>query len=220
MKFLARFYGSSVGRKWLLAGSGLALAGFLVVHLSGNAFLYADRTGAAFDAYEHSLSGAAWLPFAELALGGLFLAHIVLALTLAARNAAARPVEYSVRGRAQRRTLGSTTMVYTGIVLLGFLVVHLCDFRIGRAFRTDGASLSTQVAERLASPLGAAIYLGGTLVLGLHLSHGVRSTLQSLGVSHPNVNPWLTRAAWAFVLVVTLGFLSFPIYFLVRSSGS
>lgn len=219
MKFLVRFYATSVGRKWLLALSGLALAGFLVVHLVGNAFLYADRTGAAFDAYERTLSGAAWLPVAELALGGLFVFHIAFALVLAARNAAARPVGYAVRGPRQRRTLGSVTMVYTGLVLLGFVIVHLCDFRIGRWFRTDGASLSAQVAERLGSPLGAALYCGGALVLGVHLSHGVRSTLQSLGVSHPNLNPWIVRAAWAFVAIVTLGFLSFPIYFLVQSSG-
>ena len=217
MKLLARFLGSSVGRKWLLGASGLALAGFLVVHLAGNAFLY--QGGAAFDAYEQSLSGAAWLPLAELGLGGLFAFHIVLALVLAQRNAAARPVAYEVRARGRKRTLGSTTMVYTGLVLLGFLVVHLCDFRIGRWFRTDGTSLSAQVAERLGSPLGAALYLGGAAVLGLHLSHGVRSTFQSLGASHPNLNPWLVRAAWAFVVLVTLGFASFPVYFLVMGGA-
>jgi succinate dehydrogenase / fumarate reductase cytochrome b subunit len=215
MKLLARFLGTSVGRKWLLGASGLALAGFLVVHLAGNAFLYKGRDGAAFDAYEQALSGAAWVPLAELALAGLFVFHIGLALVLAQRNAASRPVAYEVRARGRKRTIGSTTMVYTGLLLLGFLVVHLCDFRIGRFFRTDGASLSAQVAERLGSPLGAVIYLGGALVLGLHLSHGVRSTFQSLGASHPNLNPWIVRAAWAFVVLVTLGFASFPVYYLV-----
>ncbi|MBI5365201.1 MAG: succinate dehydrogenase cytochrome b subunit [Planctomycetes bacterium] len=218
-KLLSRLTGSSLGKKFVMGLTGLMLVGFLFVHLGGNGLLYADRDGRAFDHYEQAMSANPAILLAEIGLAALFAAHIVFALRVTMANHVAKGEGYRRATPARTRTLGSSTMIYTGLVLLGFLIVHILDFRVGKLLRDDGYSMTAMVAERLASPVGAVVYLLGVSALLLHLSHGARSLFQSLGIGHPNLDPWLVRLGWTITLVLGLGFLSFPIYFLVQGAA-
>ena len=219
IKLLSRLTGSSLGKKFVMGLSGLALGGFLFVHLAGHSLLYADKDGRAFDHYEQTMTANPIIPLAEVALAALFAVHVVFALRVTAQNRAAKGDAYRGGAKGRAKTPGSTTMIYTGLLILGFLVIHILDFRIGKLLRSEGYSMAGMVAEKLANPIWAGLYVLALLALALHLSHGVRSAFQSLGVSHPNLNPWLVRLGWVVTLVLGLGFLSFPIYFLAQGAS-
>jgi len=220
MTWLRRTLDSSLGKKFLVAATGIALVGFLVVHLSGNLTLYADKTGQSFDAYAHALDSNPLLPIAEVFLGLLFVAHIVFALRSNVRNREARSQGYAVRASLGKKNLSSVSMVVTGLVVLVFLLIHLYDFRIGRLTMSEGVSLASLVRARLATPLGAGVYLLGVGALAIHLRHAFRSAFQSLGVSHPKLDPVLEKLTWAVAVIFGLGFASFPIYFLATRGAA
>jgi succinate dehydrogenase cytochrome b subunit len=205
------FLRSSIGEKSLMALTGLALVGFLIVHLAGNLTLFADEEGAAFDRYAKGLEDSPLLLVAELGLALLFLAHIALALRTSFENREARSERYAIRTSLGKRTLASSSMLVTGVVILVFLVIHLLDFRL-RERAPDG--LAAMVVRRLSTPLGAGIYLLGVAAVGLHLSHAVRSALQSLGLNHSRYNLLMTRGGLALALILFAGFASFPIVLL------
>lgn len=211
--WLQKLLGSSLGKKLVMALTGLLLLGFLLAHLAGNLLLYADQDGKAFDGYEHALSSNALLPLAELGLGALFLVHIVQALRVSAENRGARKSGYALDPGHGGRTLGSSTMLITGGVVLVFLVLHLIDFRVGKLSQEE-YSMAGMVRSKLGTPLGAGVYLLGMVALGIHLSHGFQSALQTLGVSHPRYTPLARRLCVALAILIALGFASFPIFFL------
>ena len=214
MSWLRRTFESSLGKKYLVAATGIALVGFLVVHLSGNLTIYAEKSGESFDKYAHTLDSNPLLPIAELLLGILFVAHIAFALRSNVRNREARSQGYAVRASLGRKNLSSVSMVVTGLVVLVFLVIHLYDFRVGRLLVPKDTSLASLVRDRLSTPLGAGVYLIGVGALAIHLRHAFRSAFQTLGVNHPRLNPLLERLTWAVAVLFGLGFASFPIYFM------
>lgn len=223
--WIGKALSSSLGRKYLVAASGLLLVAFLVTHLLGNLNLYADKTGDKFNAYAHFLSSNPLLPLAEIALAALFLGHAALAVTVTYKNRRARTDRYAVSGDKGKRTLASSTMIFTGIAVLAFLVLHVFDFRVAKdtaeALGRYGSTrehfdLAAMVRARLSEPIGATLYIVAVIVLGVHLSHAIRSAAQSLGVNHRVLNPWIVRGGIALAILLTLGFLSFPIYFLFQ----
>jgi succinate dehydrogenase / fumarate reductase cytochrome b subunit len=220
MTWLSRTFSGSLGRKYLMAVTGLMLVGFLVVHLSGNLLIFAGKSGADFDAYAAKLDGNPLLPIAEIGLAVLFIAHIALALRVNLENREARSQGYVVRASLGKKTIASASMVVTGLVVLVFLLIHLYDFRVGKLSMEPGGSLAGLVRKRLATPLGAGVYLLGVVALSVHLRHAFRSAFQSLGVNHPRLNPLLERASWAVAVLFGLGFASFPLYFLLAGGGS
>lgn len=212
---------SSVGKKYVMAASGLALVGFLIAHLLGNLLIFSGEEGAAFDSYAHTLESNPLLPLAEIGLGLLFVVHIAMALRVSFQNRDARSQGYAVRASLGRRTIASSSMLVTGLVVLLFLLVHLYDFRIGKLLEDPPpSSLAGLVRKRLATPLGAGIYLVGVAALALHLRHAFRSAFQSLGANHPHLNPTLEKAGIALAIILGLGFASFPIVFLMAGAGS
>jgi succinate dehydrogenase / fumarate reductase cytochrome b subunit len=220
MSWLRRLLASSLGKKYVMAASGLLLVGFLVVHLAGNLTLFANRDGSVFDGYAAAIEGNPLLPLAEIGLGLLFVVHVATALRLSFANQEARPQGYTVRASMGRRTLASSSMIATGLVVLVFLGIHLYDFRIGKLLGDGPESLAGMVRERLASPLGAGIYLVGVAALAVHLRHAFRSAFQSLGANHPHLNPILEKAGIVAAIVFGLGFASFPLVFLMTRGGS
>lgn len=220
LDWLRRLWTASIGKKFWMALTGILLIVFLLGHLSGNLLLYADSSGAAFDAYVHWLESNPLLPVAEIGLLLLFVAHIAMALRVTTENRDARRHGYRVRASKGARTLASSSMAVTGVLLLVFLVVHVIDFRVAKELSAnEGRSLYSLVRERLASPVGVSIYVAGTVVLALHLRHGFRSAMQSLGWNHPNVNPFWTRLGWLLSIALAVGFASFPIYFWLRGDA-
>jgi succinate dehydrogenase / fumarate reductase cytochrome b subunit len=212
MSWLGKALASSVGKKMVMGLTGLLLVGFLVFHLKGNLLLLEDPQGDSFDQYVVFLkSFGPLLLVAEIGLAALFLAHVFLALRLTQENLQARKQRYVVRSTRGAATAGSLTMFYSGALILGFLMKHLYDFRFDGSFEGDPDGL---VKATLSQPKHAIVYLVAAAVLGLHLSHGFRSALQSLGVSHPSWNPWLDRLGKLVAFVFAAGFAAFPIYYL------
>jgi len=214
--WMQKLFRSSIGRKSVMAVSGLLLTGFLVAHLAGNLLLFKDQSGAAFDGYERMLTSNPLLPLAEAGLLALFVAHIVMALVVAAKNSSARSARYEVEAAHGGKTFSSKTMLITGLVVLGFLVIHILDFRVAKITK-DEYSMFQMVKERLSSPLGASVYIIAMLALGLHLRHAFQSALQTLGLNHPRWTPLVHKLSIALALILALGFASIPMYFLATS---
>lgn len=225
--WIGKALGSSLGRKYLVAASGLLLVGFLVAHLLGNLNLLVDTTGGKFNQYAHFLETNPLLPVAEIGLAALFVLHVGMAITVTYKNRRSRASRYAVAGDKGKRTLASSSMIVTGLVVLVFLIIHLVDFRFTKdtaeAVARYGSNremfdLASMVRARLASPVGATIYLIAVLVLGVHLTHAIRSAAQSLGVNHPNLNTLIVRGGIALAILLTLGFASFPIYYMFQGA--
>jgi len=217
--WLGRFLSTSVGKKTVMAITGLSLVGFLIVHLLGNITLWTGGDEA-FNAYAANLESLGWLlNAAEVGLLALFVVHAGLALKLAAENRAARPVGYRRREAMGGMTPGSATMLGTGLLLLVFIIIHVADFRIAKlAGEIDDLALA--VRARIGSPVGAAIYLAGAVALGVHLSHALQSSIQTLGLSHRRWTPILRLAAIATAILLAAGFATFPLFLLLGGSGS
>ena len=208
MQRLGKRLRTSIGKKALMALTGLGLTVFLILHLLGNLTLFAGD--AQFTAYAAKLtSNKALVYTAEVGLLLLFLAHIVLAVRTSMENRAARDARYAIRTSKGAKTPGSASMLVTGALIAIFLVIHLLDFRLNREHNVE--RLAFMVRERLSEPLGIAIYLAGVAAVGLHLSHAVQSAFHTLGVDHPRYVPLIRRGGLALALVLTLGFAAFPI---------
>ena len=220
MNWIGKFLHSTIGRKVLMALTGLALIVFLIGHLIGNLTLYADGDGEAFNHYAETLESNPLLLPIEVGLALLFIAHIALGIRVSLENREARKKGYAIRASLGRRTLGSASMLITGVLILAFLVVHVADFRIPKLLGDESMDdLALAVKQRLASPLGAGIYLVGVVALGLHLSHAFQSAFQTLGVNHPKYSPWITRVGIALAIVLFLGFASFPVVLMVQGGA-
>lgn len=203
---------TSVGKKVVMGLTGLLLVGFLVEHLHGNLKLLEDPSGNSFDEYVAYMKGfGPLLTIAEVGLGLLFLAHVYLAFRLTLENIQARKQRYVMQSSRGGSTPGSVSMFYSGALILGYLLKHLYDFRFDGDFFDDPDAL---VKSTLSSPGHATVYLVASLVLGLHLSHGFRSALQSLGINHPSWNPILVKIGMLVAFLFAAGFAAFPIYFL------
>jgi succinate dehydrogenase / fumarate reductase cytochrome b subunit len=213
---LGAFLRSSIGRKFVMALTGAALALFVLIHLIGNLTLFADAEGLAFNAYAHTLESSPLLPLAEIGLAAVFVLHIYLGIRGVLENREARPARYKDLAPHGNRTLASTSMIVTGLLVGAFLVIHLIDFRLAPR---DAEGLASMVVVRLSKPIGALIYLIGVIALGVHLWHAFQSLFQSLGISHPRYRPLIVRAGWAFAVLIALGFAAFPVA-IFASKGS
>ncbi len=205
MSWLKVTFNSSIGRKTVMAGSGLLLVFFILAHLFGNTLTLRGR--AAFDSYSahlHALGGL--LHLVEIFLLLFFLFHVGFGLYLFWENLKAKPTRYAINKSAGGRTWGSRTMPYTGLLLLVFLADHLTRFHF--AART---SISELVRENLSRPPVAIFYVASFMVLTLHLSHGLWSFWQSLGVNHPKYQAFLERGAFALSIFIGTLFSIIPI---------
>lgn len=200
----------------MVAAAGFLLCGFLVTHLAGNLLMFVG--GSAFDRYAEALEHNPLLPIAELGLVALFLLHIVLSVRATLANRAARPEGYQVYKGKGARTPGSRTMAITGLLILAFIIVHVATFKYdvgGLKGQIPGQeeSLFAHVLGWFANPWYAIFYVLAVGGVGLHLSHGVQSAIQTFGLSHPRYTPLLKKAGLAFAFLIFVGFASLPVYF-------
>jgi succinate dehydrogenase / fumarate reductase, cytochrome b subunit len=199
---------SSVGKKLLMAVTGLCFCGFLVGHLLGNLTIYGG--GELFNSYaEHLQALGIILRVVEAGLICFALVHIGTGLLLFFQNWMARPVRYHVNKRAGGRTLGSATMPYTGVLLLSFILFHLFHFTF--VDKTD-TTIYELVAAAFQNPLYDALYVVAVIVAGVHVSHGFWSAFQSFGLNHPKYMPLIKGVGLALAIVVAIGFGSLPVY--------
>jgi succinate dehydrogenase / fumarate reductase, cytochrome b subunit len=204
------FLESSIGKKIMVALTGLLLCGFLITHLAGNMFLFVGPT--AFNHYAEFLEGQALLPLAEAGLFILFLIHIALSVRARLADAAARPIGYQVAADKGARTPGSRTMAISGSLILLFIIIHVATIKY-HVGGLRGDTLFAHVTGWFANPLYAGFYVLAMVGLGLHLSHGVQSSFQSLGLNHRRYTPVIKGVGLAFAAIVALLFASMPLYF-------
>lgn len=226
MKWLLDALTSSVGRKFVMGITGLLLCGFLVVHLAGNLLLYVGAEE--FNQYAHALhSKEAILKLLEVGLFALFAAHILIAISLVRENRDARKHRYAMKQSkiesANNHKLASADlwMALSGVIILGFILVHISDLTLQLRPDLDYTDKEPydKVMMVLKSSFSKVIYVIGTLVLTAHLSHGVSSAFQSLGINHPKYNPIIRWGGLIFAIVIGLGFMSIPLWFGFFSGG-
>ncbi len=180
-----------------MAASGLLLSFFLLIHAVGNATTFFGA--AVFNSYAGHLHSLGFLIYIfEIGLVFIFLVHIIFGIILALENFQARPGRYQVSRSSGGRTPGSRTMILTGLLILVFLAVHLKNFH----FTDHSRHISLIVKGILAQPPAGIFYLLALAGLGLHLSHGFWSLLQSLGINHPKYNNFFHRSALVLALTI------------------
>lgn len=204
------YFRSSIGRKQLVAITGLLLCGFLVSHLAGNLLLLVSSD--AFNLYAHKLiSMGPLLYVAEAGLSVIFLAHLGLAMKLNMENMKSRG-KYQVKTKTGRgTTFASSTMPYTGLVLLVFLVLHLIQFKYGSHYETtiDGVvmrDLTKTVMEYFSSLGGTLWYVFAMACAAIHTSHGFASAFQSMGWNHGKYFKNVKRLGYIYAIAVGGGF--------------
>ena len=199
---------SSVGKKLMMAVTGLAFCGFLAGHLAGNLTIYGGKD--AFNSYaEHLHSLGPLITLMEWGLLIFAVIHICTGLTLFYQNFQARPGRYVVKKRAGGRTIGSATMPYTGVVLLVFVILHLINFHF--VDKTD-VTIYQIVSQTFESPIYVIIYILAVIVAAIHVSHGFWSAFQTIGANHPKYMPLIMLLSVVFSLAVGFGFGLLPIY--------
>jgi succinate dehydrogenase / fumarate reductase cytochrome b subunit len=213
MGWIGSLYRSSIGKKSIMAASGLLLSLFLLTHLLGNSVIFLGRD--AFNAYAEKLhSVGALIYLFEAGLLTLFFIHIITGIILYLENLQARPSRYSVNTSEGGRSWGSRTMPYTGVIILVFIIVHLLNFH----FTDKNVPVADLVRELLSRPGLALFYIFSLLAVALHLSHGIWSLFQSIGFSHDKYNQLLLKGALAFSLLVGTVFILIPLLALVSRS--
>jgi len=208
-----RMFYSSVGRKLVMALTGLFLCTFLVEHLYGNLLLYKIDGGVAFNEYSAWMAGNLFIRTVEFGLFAGFLIHIIDGLYLTLQNRKARPVRYAVSQQTGNSTWFSRNMGLTGSFILFFLIVHLRSFFFPhRVFHAEN-SMAYDVAYAFQSNWYSALYVLAMVILGAHLNHGFQSAFQTVGANNQKYRSTLKIAGSIFALIIMIGFASFPVMF-------
>lgn len=193
-----------------MAATGLILFGFLIGHVAGNLLIFAGRDR--FNSYSAFLHNSPLLLWGTRTL--LLIAvmlHILASIQLAMAKRAARPVGYAVKKDAGS-TYAARTMMLSGPIVALFVVYHLLHFTTGHAHPgfQAGEVYGNVVGAFRSWPVAAA-YIVAMVTLSFHLSHGIWSMFQTVGLNSPKYDPLVRRGAWVFTILVTLGFIAVPV---------
>ncbi|MEZ4816027.1 MAG: succinate dehydrogenase cytochrome b subunit [Bdellovibrionota bacterium] len=212
------FLKSTVGRKFVMGLTGLMLAGFVFTHMAGNLIII-FKGADAYNLYGHSITSNPLYPLIGPGLLGIFIIHILTAISLSLENRKSRASKYIAGATNGEKAVpvASRTMVYSGTILLAFLISHLITFKYGTHYSTLVGDIEVRDLARLffevfTSPIYVVGYLISLIAVGLHLKHGFAAAFQSLGFWHPRYTPVLKCLAALYGIVVALGFMSQPLY--------
>ena len=212
MGWLRQTTDSSIGGKLIVAVTGLAMVGFVLAHLSGNLLVFGGPQ--AVNTYAEGLRKlGALLWVARIGLVAMALLHIVFAIKLNLANRAARPQAYAVKVY-RSASFASRSMLLTGLLLLAYILFHLAHFTF-RVTSPEVAALGESdvyqmIVLSFQQPLMAGLYIAAMILLGLHLSHGISSLVQTLGFNHPKYRRLVSAVGPTLGVLLTLGFSSIP----------
>lgn len=215
-KRMLAFLKRSVGQKFIVGLTGLGLCLYVLIHVSGNMLIFAGSDS--YNLYAHGLHEFFLIEILEIGLLALFVGHILFALRLAWKNRRARKEQYKQDAAGDKKTpFTHAWLVFQGLALLAFLVWHLLTFKFGPYYETSLHGQTMRdiyrlVVEVFQSPFYVVGYSLALLILSIHLGRGFSASLRSLGLSHPGHLPWVERVGWLFSALVSLGFLSQPLY--------
>lgn len=215
MNWLRCALSSSVGKKFLMAITGLLLCGFLVAHLAGNLLLFVGAD--AYNGYAHKLhENEPVLMVAETGLALIFVVHLVLAFRLTAENKLARMKGYAEKQTKQDdlilKVRPDSWMLISGLALLAYIVLHIIDFKLGMRVSVESLEPYDKAVKVLKNPITIVGYLVGFVFLLAHLSHGFSSAFQSLGLNHPKYNNCIKWFGVAFAVAISLGNMSLVLW--------
>lgn len=205
-----RFYQTTVGKKAIMAVTGVVLFGFILGHLAGNLQAFEGREK--LNAYGVFLRRfPAELYTARIVLLICVTLHIVTTVQLALLKKRARPIGYVKKDNAAA-SYASRTMYWSGPIILAFVIYHLAQFTF---LITNPDYAEGQIYENLvlafSNPFISGFYIIAMVLLGMHLSHGIWSMLQSVGVLSPAYSRSIKRIAQGIALIITVGFISIPV---------
>jgi succinate dehydrogenase / fumarate reductase cytochrome b subunit len=211
---------TSLGKKYLMALSGLFLISFLPVHLAGNLLLLKHDGGAAFDVYSQFMSTSPLIRVLEVTLVAGFLVHIVDGILLTLKNRAARPVGYKGGSGGKPLSLFSKYMSLTGTIILIYLIIHINSFTLKhRVYEPGNVAFYHTVKSAFETGWGGLypwFYVLAMVLLSLHLNHGFQSAFQSLGLNHRKYTPLIKKIGLLYSIFIPLGFAAIPVYFQLR----
>lgn len=202
---------TSVGKKAVMAVTGLIMVAYLITHVVANLMVFQGPARInAYSAFLHGTGGALWA--ARLVLITALVLHVVAAAQLTARRRAARPVSYAAGREPQVSTLASRTIRWGGVLILVFLVYHILHFTLGTVHSSfvEGDPYHNVVAG-FGNPLVIVFYELALAAVGLHLYHGIWSSGRSLGVSPPAPHPLRRQLALALSVLIWAGFAVIPL---------
>lgn len=228
---LSRFYASSIGKKILVALTGAALILFILGHLIGNLLVFAGPD--AINEYGHLLQtalhgGGVWI--ARVGLLTAVVIHVVATIQLTRQNRAARVDRYG-KEASQVSSKSSRTMIWSGLTILAFVIYHLLHFTVRTGNSYNSAAYKTtlhgeevhnvykMVIDGFSWAPAAIFYVIAMLLLGSHLSHGVSSLFQTLGLATHRTEPVFKKLGHAFALLIVIGNCSIPLAILVFGYG-
>ena len=214
------FYQESLGKKVVMAVTGVVLFGYLVGHLLGNLQVYLGAQQMDnYAAFLHSMPALLWGVRVLLVVS--IIAHIVASIQLARVKQTARPISY-VKQEAIASSYASRTMMWSGPIIALFVIFHILDLTTGTtgtAQYQDLRAYENLVYSFRRIPV-AAFYIVAMLLLCMHLYHGLWSMFQSMGVSHPRYTPIIKRAAAWVAILMAVGFISIPVSVLTGLVGA
>jgi succinate dehydrogenase / fumarate reductase, cytochrome b subunit len=214
-----RLFSDSIGRKVVMAISGLLMVLFVIGHMLGNLTIFAGPDGInAYAQHLHELAPVVWAT--RIVMGAAVLLHIALAIQVTTENSAAKPTRYAVQS-SLRTTFASRTMIWTGVLIALFVAYHLLHFTFrvtpGLVIGMDGDRFDVyaMVVDALGRTITAIVYLGAMVSLYLHLSHGIQSSFQTLGLANAKLLPKFGRLGAVAAGIFLVGFGSIPAVILV-----
>ena len=219
MAWLLSFWSSAVGKKAVMAVSGIVLFGFVLVHMLGNLKVYQGPQ--VFNHYAEGLrdvgapffphGGALWV--ARIVLLGCVALHMLAAYQLTIMNWRARPIAYEQR-EYLKADYAARTMRWGGVILGLFVLFHLAHLTFGARWAHPGFNAGDayhNVVTGFGNWIVSAFYILAQIFLGMHIYHGAWSLFQSLGWNHPQFNHWRVVFAHAFAWIIAVGNISFPL---------
>lgn len=216
MKLLCEYTKSTVGKKTIVAVTGLMLVGFLFVHMLGNIQMFAGAGETPELTKMNEYAGLlkkepALLWMARFGLLGAALAHIFFTIALTRQNREARPVSYA--NKKTYSTLASRTMIYGGLFLLFYIIYHLMHFTLGVVHQDlfHGHDVYRSVVESFKQPMISTAYILAMVFLFMHLLHGIQSMFQTLGMTNPIHVRIAKQLGFGLAFIICGGFISIVI---------
>jgi len=219
---------TSIARKFVMGLTGFFLITFITIHLLVNSFSLISPE--LFNQGSHFMATNPLIQVMQYALAAGFLIHIIMGLILTAQNKAARGKSYAKNNASANSGIASRSMIYTGLLVLVFIVLHMKDFfmevKFGSLGHVDVTSHGiTTIMQNdyslmhavFSLPLYTAIYVIAFIALGIHLNHGFQSAFQSMGINHSRYNKLIKNAGTAFSVLIAVGFSTIAITHFVAS---
>ncbi len=225
MNWFLKTLSSSIGRKVLMALTGIFLILFLIVHVAGNLQLFNDDGGRAFNLYSHFMTNNPIIMIIAYVLYICLLLHIIMSAYITWQNYKARPVGYAVNNQSVNSTWSSRNMGFLGSLVFIFLVVHLQNFWYKVHWHmvptvtyngTQYEDLYTQVIYAFQNLWIVILYVIGMVALAYHLVHGFQSSFQTLGLNHRKYTIIIKVVGVLFAIIVPALFAAMPLYFFFK----